>query len=238
MKIVGVGHYAPARVVTNDDFEAWLDTSDEWITSRTGMKRRHWASDDEATSDLASAAAQAALGSRRICPPPTSTASSSPPSRPTTTFPRPPAWSPRAWASARRPLSTSRSLAAALSTDYGRLGADPFGRLSARHGDRRRNALENYRQRGSLDRDSLRRRRGRGDPRKLAKRIRFLASELGADGSRPDLLFAHGSGLRKPLDHAALDAKVHLIHMEGREMFRLAVTKMIESTDAASPRQT
>jgi 3-oxoacyl-[acyl-carrier-protein] synthase-3 len=61
VKIVGIGHYAPARVVTNHDLEAWLDTSDEWITTRTGMKRRHWASEGEATSDLASAAASAAL---------------------------------------------------------------------------------------------------------------------------------------------------------------------------------
>ncbi len=52
VKIVGVGHYAPARVVTNHDLEAWLDTTDEWITTRTGMKRRHWTSDNEATSDL------------------------------------------------------------------------------------------------------------------------------------------------------------------------------------------
>jgi 3-oxoacyl-[acyl-carrier-protein] synthase III len=61
VKIVGVGHYAPPRIVTNHDLEAWLDTSDEWITTRTGMKRRHWASDAEGTSDLASAAASAAL---------------------------------------------------------------------------------------------------------------------------------------------------------------------------------
>ena len=52
MKIVGVGHYAPSRVVTNGDLEAWLDTTDDWITTRTGMKRRHWASEEEATSDL------------------------------------------------------------------------------------------------------------------------------------------------------------------------------------------
>ena len=61
VKIVGVGHYAPPRVVTNHDLEAWLDTSDDWITTRTGMKRRHWASEEQATSDLASAAAEAAL---------------------------------------------------------------------------------------------------------------------------------------------------------------------------------
>ncbi len=60
----------------------------------------------------------------------------------------------------------------------------------------------------------------------------FLASDLGADGSRPELLYAQGSGSRNPLDHAALDAKVHLIHMQGRETFKLAVTKMVESTDS------
>jgi 3-oxoacyl-[acyl-carrier-protein] synthase-3 len=60
----------------------------------------------------------------------------------------------------------------------------------------------------------------------------FLASELGADGSKPELLYAHGSGARQPLDHAALDAKVHLIHMQGLETFKLAVNKMVESTGA------
>jgi 3-oxoacyl-[acyl-carrier-protein] synthase III len=60
----------------------------------------------------------------------------------------------------------------------------------------------------------------------------FLAAELGADGSRPELLYAQGSGARRPLDHESLDAKVHLIHMQGPETFKLAVTKMVESTDA------
>jgi len=58
----------------------------------------------------------------------------------------------------------------------------------------------------------------------------FLSCDLGADGSRPELLYAHGSGSREPLDHAALDAKLHLIHMQGRETFKLAVNKMVEST--------
>ena len=58
----------------------------------------------------------------------------------------------------------------------------------------------------------------------------FLASELGADGSRPELLYAQGSGARKPLDHAAIEAKVHLIHMQGRETFKLAVQRMVEAT--------
>ena len=57
VKIAGVGHYAPPRVVTNHYLEAWLDTTDERITTRTGMKRRHWTAENESTSDLATAAA-------------------------------------------------------------------------------------------------------------------------------------------------------------------------------------
>lgn len=57
----GVGHYLPDRVVENDEFAAHLDTSDEWIRSRSGIERRHFAADDQTTSDLASRAAQAAL---------------------------------------------------------------------------------------------------------------------------------------------------------------------------------
>ena len=57
----GVGHYLPQRVVPNAEFESWLDTSDEWIRSRSGIERRHFAAKDETTSDLATAAAEAAL---------------------------------------------------------------------------------------------------------------------------------------------------------------------------------
>ena len=59
--VIGVGHYLPARVVPNAEFEASLDTSDEWIVSRSGIERRHFAAEDEATSDLATHAARAAL---------------------------------------------------------------------------------------------------------------------------------------------------------------------------------
>lgn len=50
--ITALGTYAPARVMTNQDFEGLLDTSDEWITSRTGIKRRHVAAEDEFCSTM------------------------------------------------------------------------------------------------------------------------------------------------------------------------------------------
>ena len=59
--ITGVGVYVPERVLTNADLEQMVDTSDEWITERTGIKERRIAADDEAASDMALPAAREAL---------------------------------------------------------------------------------------------------------------------------------------------------------------------------------
>jgi 3-oxoacyl-[acyl-carrier-protein] synthase III len=60
-RIAGTGGYLPEKVVTNHDLEQMMDTSDEWIQERTGIKRRHLAADGEKTSDLALAAATRAM---------------------------------------------------------------------------------------------------------------------------------------------------------------------------------
>ncbi len=57
----GTGHYLPERIVENDYFAKTLDTSDEWIRTRTGIERRHFAAEGQTTSDLGLRAAQAAL---------------------------------------------------------------------------------------------------------------------------------------------------------------------------------
>ncbi len=57
----GVGHYLPERVVENSEFEKSLETTDDWIKSRTGISRRHFAAEGQTTSDLATRAATAAL---------------------------------------------------------------------------------------------------------------------------------------------------------------------------------
>lgn len=57
----GCGYYLPERVITNDELSERLETSDEWIRTRTGIRRRHIAADDELTSDLATKAAERAL---------------------------------------------------------------------------------------------------------------------------------------------------------------------------------
>lgn len=64
----GVGHSLPERVVPNSHFEDLVDTSDEWIRSRSGIERRHFAAEDQTTSDLAAEAAQAALADANLAP--------------------------------------------------------------------------------------------------------------------------------------------------------------------------
>jgi 3-oxoacyl-[acyl-carrier-protein] synthase-3 len=66
--ITSVGSYVPARVMTNAELEALVDTSDEWITTRTGIKERRIAAADEYTSDLGAKAALAAMQKGRITP--------------------------------------------------------------------------------------------------------------------------------------------------------------------------
>jgi 3-oxoacyl-[acyl-carrier-protein] synthase III len=63
---VGCGSYLPARVLTNNDLARMVDTSDDWITQRTGIRERHVAADGEMTSDLALAAARAALADAKV----------------------------------------------------------------------------------------------------------------------------------------------------------------------------
>ncbi|GAB4181486.1 MAG: ketoacyl-ACP synthase III [Calditrichia bacterium] len=61
-KIIGVGHHVPERVITNNDLEQWMDTSDEWITERTGIKERRWITEGKETlSGLATEASLKAI---------------------------------------------------------------------------------------------------------------------------------------------------------------------------------
>ncbi len=229
VKIAGVGHYAPAQVVTNHDLEAWLDTTDEWITTRTGMKRRHWASDKEATSDFASAAAQAALVHAGLQPADVDCFIVA-----TVT---PDYYFPATACLVANRLGVSQKPAfdiaiACSGFIYGLTVASGLIRSGV------------YRRVMLIGAESLSKILDKGDRStailfgdgagavvlERAEADSFLASDLGADGSRPELLYAHGSGSRQPIDHAALDDKVHLIHMQGRETFKLAVNKMVEST--------
>jgi 3-oxoacyl-[acyl-carrier-protein] synthase-3 len=229
VKIVGVGHYAPAHVVTNHDLEAWLDTTDEWITTRTGMKRRHWTSDSEATSDLASAAGEAALVHAGL------QASDVDCFIVATVTPDYYFPATACLVATRLGVREKPAFDIAIACSGFIYGLTVASGL-IRSGVYRRVMLIGAESLSKiLDKEdrSTAILFGDGAGAVILERSEensFLASDLGADGSRPELLYAHGSGSREPIDHAALDAKLHLIHMQGRETFKLAVNKMVEST--------
>lgn len=230
MKIVGVGHYAPPRIVSNHDLEAWLETTDDWITTRTGMKRRHWASEEETTSDLATAAASAALVHAGLQPQEIDCFIVA-----TVT---PDYYFPATACLVASKLSVTEKPAfdigiACSGFIYGLTVASGL----IRSGVYRRIMLIGAETLSKiLDKEDRATAILFGDGAgavilEQSPEDSFLASALGADASRPELLYAHGSGARRPLDHAALDAKVHLIHMQGRETFKLAVQRMVEATE-------
>ncbi len=66
--IIGTGSYMPEKILTNEDLSKIVDTSDEWITTRTGIKERRIAADNQATSDLATEAARRAMESAGVKP--------------------------------------------------------------------------------------------------------------------------------------------------------------------------
>ena len=66
--VKGIGHYLPDRIVSNADLEALVDTTDDWIKSRSGIERRHFAAEGQLTSDLATRAARAALADAGLEP--------------------------------------------------------------------------------------------------------------------------------------------------------------------------
>ena len=63
--MLGCGSYLPSRVLTNDELSRMVDTSDEWIAQRTGIRERHIAADGETTSDMATAGGARGAGRRR-----------------------------------------------------------------------------------------------------------------------------------------------------------------------------
>ncbi|MEO9263661.1 MAG: beta-ketoacyl-ACP synthase III [Candidatus Baltobacteraceae bacterium] len=232
VRVAGVGHFAPERVVTNHDFERWLDTSDEWITSRTGMQRRHWASDAEATSDLALAAARMALEHAKLAP---ADIDAFIVCTVTPDYPFPAtacivAAKLGAKDKAAFDIEIACSgfiygltVASALvrSGVYRRImliGAETLSKIVNK--EDRATAILFGDGAGAVILES-------------AAEDSFLASELGADGSHPELLRVEAGGSRRPVDARAIEEHANLIHMEGREVFKFAVTKMIDATDRA-----
>lgn len=232
VKIAAVGHYAPAGILANEDLEKVLDTSDEWITTRTGMKRRHVAGEAEATSDLAIAAARNALAKTSLTPADIDCYVVA------TVTPDYPFPATACIVAAKLGASEKAAFDIEIACSgfiYGLTVASSLVRSGV------------YKRIMLIGAETLTKIVNRNDRAtavlfgdgagavilEASETDSFLSSELGSDGSRPEVLRVAAGGTRHPLTPAAWEAGEQYIHMEGREVFKFAVTKMIDATDVA-----
>jgi 3-oxoacyl-[acyl-carrier-protein] synthase-3 len=235
VRIAGVGHYAPAKVLTNADLEKILDTSDEWITTRTGMKRRHVAAPDEATSDLAIAAAKDALSRAPLRP------------KDIDCYVIATVTPDFAFPATACIVASKLGVAGKAAFDIGIACSGFIYGLTVvssliRAGIYKRvmligaetlSKLVNYEDRSTAILF------GDGAGAVILEESAadsFLASDLGSDGTTPETLYLPAGGSRMPVTPAALAAHQDKIHMAGREVFKFAVNRMVESSRTALAR--
>jgi 3-oxoacyl-[acyl-carrier-protein] synthase III len=231
--IVGLGSYLPANVVSNDDLAKEIDTSDEWIRTRTGIRQRHVVAKDEATSDLAAAAGKAALADAGLGVEDISALVVA-----TTTPDHPiPGTAPLTAAALGTEAAAFDVNAACSGFVYGlRVG----GAMAAT-GD------------GAvlvIGAETLTR---VVDPQDRSVRVLFgdgagavvlvpdaAASlgpfDLGADGTNPSMLWTASGGTRTPVTDVELDARSNFLTMRGGDVYRNAVVRMAASAQAVLDR--
>ena len=226
-RIIGTGSYVPPKVLTNADLEKLVDTSDEWILTRTGIVERRIAPEEEATSDLALPAAQAALEAAGLDPADLDMilVATITPDMP---FPST-ACVLQDRLGARRAGALDIS-AACSGFVYGLAVADGLIRAGTARtvlllGAETLTKVVNWQDRNTcvLFGDGAGAVVLRADEGERG----VLSTHLYADGSRGSLLMLPGCGSRHPVSHAAVDAGLAKMQMNGgNEVFKLAVRAM------------
>ncbi|MFH1355164.1 MAG: beta-ketoacyl-ACP synthase III [Candidatus Omnitrophota bacterium] len=233
--IISVGEYLPKKILTNADLEKMVDTSDEWITTRTGIKQRRLVGKGEATSDLAVKAAKRAIAGTSIKPDEldliiVATIT------PDMAFPSVACLVQHAL-HAKHAISFDIS-AACAGFVYAIAVAQQF---IARGGCR--NALVVGAEVLSSITDWKDRNTcvlfGDGAGAAVLAEVQsggILSTYLGSDGAKADLLMLPGGGSRHPATQATIKKRLHYIKMQGNELFKLAVTIMADSAQQALKR--
>lgn len=230
--IIGVGAYIPKKVLTNFDLERMVDTSDEWITTRTGIKQRHLVAKNEATSDLAIKAAKQALKDAHLNPKDIDliiVATITP---------------DMAFPSVACLLQHAFSAKNAVCLDVSAACAGFVYAITVAHQFIARGIYKNALVVGAEVLSSITDWKDRntcvlfGDGAGAAvmsevKSGGILSTYLGSNGSKADLLMIPGGGSRNPPTHQSIDKRMHYIKMQGNELFKLAVTIMAEAAKTA-----
>jgi 3-oxoacyl-[acyl-carrier-protein] synthase-3 len=234
--IKGLGAYLPEKILSNADLEKMVDTSDQWITERTGIKTRHIARDDQATSDLAYEAAQRALAKAAVKPEDLDLIIVA-----TIT---PDMFFPSTACIVQEKLGAMNAacfdLNAActgwlysLSTAWEFLRNGGF-RSALVIGAEKLTAVTDWEDRNTcvLFGDGA----GAAVLGEKQEPRTFKSSYLAADGRWGKLLYLPAGGSRRPASHETVDARMHYMKMEGTEVFKQAVTSMARAAEIAIER--
>ncbi len=228
-KIIGTGSYLPEKVMTNKDWENLVDTSDEWITSRTGIKERHFAAPDEATSDLVTKASIEAIKDAGIDKDEidliiVGTISGD------NAYP-----STGNWVQKKLGLKTIPSFdigAACSGFLYGLILANSFIKSGIAKtilvaGAEIMSRIMNWEDRNTcvLFGDGA----GAVIIRASEEDKGILSYYWGADGNLGELLYQPAGGSSMPASKETVEKKLHTVHMKGNEVFKHAVLRMQES---------
>ncbi len=228
--ILGTGYYIPEKVLTNADLEHMVDTSDEWIRTRTGIEERHIAADTENTSDLSVKAARQALEAAGTKPEEVefiivATAS-------------PDYVVPSTACMVQNKLGCTGAAGMDISAGCaGFVYASIVGAQMVRSGLYKRvlvigaevlSRLVNWKDRNTcvLFGDGA----GAAVYGPVKDGFGLLGSDAGADGSLGHILNIPASGIAEPVTHRAIDSGRIYIHMDGADVFKAAVRHMEHST--------
>jgi len=231
--IAGVGSYVPERVLTNADLEKMVNSSDEWITTRTGIKERHIAAKDEFTSDLATQAALRAMKRAEVAPEEIDLIIIA------TITPDMPF--PSTAALVQRKLGAYRAAAfdleAACSGFIYALEVAQQFIMSRTYdtvlviGAEKLSSIVDWEDRNTcvLFGDGA----GAAILRNRPNAHGLLTAVMGTDGSKADLLFMAAGGSRCPASVESVASRLHYLRMEGKETFKNAVQAMQTAAEEA-----
>jgi 3-oxoacyl-[acyl-carrier-protein] synthase-3 len=231
--IVGVGSYVPAKVLANADLEKIVDTSDEWITSRTGIKERRIAADDEFTSDMATKAALRAMEQAGVTPQQIDLIIVA-----TIT---PDMLFPSTACLVQRKIRAHRAAAfdveaACSGFIFGLEIAQQF--IMSRTYDTvlvigadKLSSIVDWKDRNTcvLFGDGA----GAAVLQNRPNAHGLLTAVMGADGENADLLYMPGGGSRCPATQESVNSRLHYLRMNGKETFKNAVQAMQTAAEEA-----
>jgi 3-oxoacyl-[acyl-carrier-protein] synthase-3 len=229
-KIIGVGAYAPKRILTNADLERIVETSDAWIVQRSGIRERHVADESEATSDLALRAAQQAIERANLVPEDIDFIAVG-----TTT---PDMYFPTVGNILQQRLGCRRvgsvdMLAACASSIYSLSIGSQFIQTGKYQrvlcvGAETLSRITDYTDRGTcvLLADAA----GAAVLAPSTDDRGLIDFDLYSDGQYWDLLYMPGGGSRNPATRETVDARMHYAKMKGAEVFKVAVRMFSDCT--------